>query len=348
MDFAELFNNSVALLATSIVAAWGINVLLRKRKEKDLPKLEDIEIPSKWRPIGKLGTLVIYPLKSGKRLTVDAATCSQLGLKLLPEDGKLSLKDRSFLLLDEKNDKMFTMGEKREMLYTETKAVDTESVKFTHPSAVTELVVKVPTSSDSKIVNVQLKNISGLDCGEEAAKWFSQLLLQKDDGLRLLFHDKLDSFQPKWKEFIDYYKKMRTEHVGTFTNQASFMLLGQASITDLNTRIDTQVTYANFRPNFLIEGSPPYAEDKWEWVKIGDVVFRALKSTARCTKISINPDTMIRNPGYEPYRTLKKYRLLPTEKAIQLEGEAPTMGLYLGLHKAGDIKVGDTVYINDD
>lgn len=348
MDLCGLVNNSVTLVAASIVAAWGIHLLLKKRKGRQLPRLEDIEIPKKWRPVGKLSTLIMYPLKSGRRWIVDTATCSQLGLKLVPEDGKISLKDRSFMLLDDKNNRMFTMGDKTEILNVETHPVDMESVMFTHPSASIDLVVKVPTSSGSKIVTVQLKNISALDCGDEAAKWFSQLLLNNDEGLRLLYHDRLDSFQPKWQDFVDYYTKMRTEFVGTFTNQASFMLLGQSSVTELNTRLDKPVAYANFRPNFVVEGTSPYAEDKWEWVKIGEVVFRALKRTARCTKISINPETGKRNPEYEPYRTLKKYRLLPTERAKQLEGEAPTMGLYLGLHKGGDIKVGDTVYINDN
>lgn len=348
MDLPGLVNTSVILAAASIVAAWGINLLLKKRKDRHLPRLDDIEIPKKWRPVGKLGTLIVYPLKSGRRWIVDTATCSQLGLKLVPEEGKIALKDRSFMLFDIKNDRMFTMGEKPELLNVETHPVDIQSVKFTHPSAPTDLVVMVPTSSDSKIVTVQLKNISALDCGEEAAKWFSQVLLNKDDGLRLLYHDRLDSFQPKWNAFVDYYRKMRTEHVGTFTNQASFMLLGQSSVTDLNTRLNNPVVCGNFRPNFVVEGTAPYAEDKWEWVKIGEIVFRALKSTARCTKISINPETGKRNPEIEPYRTLKKYRLLPTEQAKKLEGEAPMMGLYLGLHKGGDINVGDTVYINDD
>lgn len=59
---------------------------------------------------------------------------------------------RSFLLLDEKNNRMFTMGDKSEMLYIETKPVDSESVVFTHPSAAAKLVVKVPTASDKTIV----------------------------------------------------------------------------------------------------------------------------------------------------------------------------------------------------
>lgn len=56
------------------------------------------------------------------------------------------------MLLDEKNNKMVTMGDKTDLLYVETKPMDGESVMFTHPSAVTDLVVKVPTSSKNKIV----------------------------------------------------------------------------------------------------------------------------------------------------------------------------------------------------
>lgn len=38
------------------------------------------------------------------------------------------------------------------------------------------------------------------------------------------------------------------------------------------------------------------------------------------------------------------YRLLTDPEEKKLEGISPVMGQYLGLHKAGDIKIGDPVY----
>lgn len=53
---------------------------------------------------------------------------------------------------------------------------------------------------------------------------------------------------------------------------------------ELNSRIsEKDIAALNFRPNLVIKGEKliPYEEDHWDWIKIGDVVFRYL---APCTR----------------------------------------------------------------
>ena len=39
--------------------------------------------------------------------------------------------------------------------------------------------------------------------------------------------------------------------------------------------VDLAVDEKRFRPNFLIDGTfPPFDEETWVWVKMGEVVFR--------------------------------------------------------------------------
>nr|CAI5852356.1 unnamed protein product [Callosobruchus analis] len=86
----------------------------------------------------------------------------------------------------------------------------------------------------------------------------------------------------------------------------------QASVQDLNKRMNNyQITVKNFRPNLLVEGPPPYDEDNWEWVKIGNVVFR----------------------------NVAEYR------ASKGPSKSPVMGVHLEVRKTGRVTLGDKIYV---
>lgn len=78
---------------------------------------------------------------------------------------------------------------------------------------------------------------------------------------------------------------------------------------DLNKRIGKPLaTVYNFRPNIVVD-CPAYIEDKWNWIKIGDVIFQVIKPCTRCVLTTINPETGERNKDGEPLKTLKSYDL---------------------------------------
>ena len=61
-----------------------------------------------------------------------------------------------------------------------------------------------------------------------------------------------------------------------------------------------------FRPNVVIDGDEPFAEDGWSTVRIGDVSFRKTMICDRCVMPTIDPDTLA--GGKEPTRTLARHR----------------------------------------
>ncbi|TFB81416.1 MOSC domain-containing protein [Terrimesophilobacter mesophilus] len=61
-----------------------------------------------------------------------------------------------------------------------------------------------------------------------------------------------------------------------------------------------------FRPNVIVEGGEPFAEDGWETVRIGDVEFRKTVLCDRCVMTTIEPTTL--EGGKEPIRTLARHR----------------------------------------
>lgn len=118
------------------------------------------------------------------------------------------------------------------------------------------------------------------------------------------------------------------------------MMLNESSVVELNSRLDNPVTPMHFRPNFVIKGPPAFAEDDFDWVRIGlSTVFQAVKPCTRCIFTTIDPETGVKDPLEEPLKTLQTYRKFPGL------GSSPVMGVHLGVISAGNVKVGDTVYI---
>ena len=66
-----------------------------------------------------------------------------------------------------------------------------------------------------------------------------------------------------------------------YADLSGHMLMAIESIEDLKSKVTCPVSPPNFRPNILMEGSKAYSEDDWEYVKIGDVLFRNAKPCDR-------------------------------------------------------------------
>ncbi|MFC6705452.1 MOSC domain-containing protein [Flexivirga alba] len=85
-----------------------------------------------------------------------------------------------------------------------------------------------------------------------------------------------------------------------------------ASLRQLNEWIEEAggdaVSIDRFRPNVVIDGEVPFAEDDWATVQIGGVRFRAAKPVDRCVMTLVDPESASLAKGKEPIRTLSKYR----------------------------------------
>ncbi|KAF2899114.1 hypothetical protein ILUMI_07068 [Ignelater luminosus] len=186
----------------------------------------------------------------------------------------------------------------------------------------------------------------------EAAQWISEYILDKPSGLRLGLHDGLPDHRRNIKEthqkYFKFYPYLESSSTGLYSDLTSYLLINQASLDELSVRIPaSNVTVHNFRPNILVEGEnlDPYDEDKWDWVKIGDVIWQNVKPCTRCVLTTIDPDTGIKATSGEPLKTLKTYRKSRDVIKIEFGGDDPIMGIHLGLKYDGEIKIGDTVFM---
>ena len=124
------------------------------------------------------------------------------------------------------------------------------------------------------------------------------------------------------------------KEITSFSDGYPMTIMGEASLDDLNCRLPQKMGIERFRPNLVFTGGAPFEEDDFEEFTIGNIHFFGVKLCARCTVITINPDTAER--GKEPLRTLSTFRQRNNK-------------IYFGqnlLHKgSGLIRTGDTIKV---
>ena len=121
-----------------------------------------------------------------------------------------------------------------------------------------------------------------------------------------------------------------------FADAYPLLLISEASLDDLNERLEEPIDMRRFRPNIVIAGCDPYAEDKFASFLINTTPMRGVKLCDRCTVPTVDPDTGERS-SKEPIATLIKYRKWDNR-------------VYFGMnviHEAkGTIKIGDNLVLN--
>ncbi len=126
----------------------------------------------------------------------------------------------------------------------------------------------------------------------------------------------------------------RPGDVVSFADEYPVLLASNASLADLNARLDAPVTMARFRPNVVLEGAAAFAEDAFRRVRFGGVDWRMPKPCSRCQVVTVDPATGETSP--EPLRTLSTYRRA---------GNAVLFGANLVPEAEGLVRVGDELEV---
>jgi uncharacterized protein YcbX len=159
------------------------------------------------------------------------------------------------------------------------------------------LIVPVVNDGAKTRAKVWSSVCRSVDQGDEAAEWFSEFT-----GQRLRLVRMADDFT---RRVDGRYARSKNDQV-SFADGFPFLIIGQASLEDLNRRMDAPLPMNRFRPNIVVEGSEPFAEDQWVTVSIGELIVDIVKPCARCEMTAINQSTAER--GKEPLKTLSTYR----------------------------------------
>lgn len=94
-----------------------------------------------------------------------------------------------------------------------------------------------------------------------------------------------------------------------FADGFPFLIVNQASLDELNERLDIKVDMRRFRPNIVVSNAKAWAEDRWAGMTIGAVYFDLVKPCSRCVMTTVDPDNGTKAADQQPLRTLGSYRM---------------------------------------
>ena len=190
--------------------------------------------------------------------------------------------------------------------------------------------LSMPTKpEDGKTITAEIWSdvVKTIWCQNEADAWFSEAL---GTSCRLVFMPE-DAVRQVDTEYVQY--PLNT----SLSDGYPFLLSSSASLDDLSKKAGLKIEIERFRPNLVVEGCEPFAEDNWKKIQIGEAVFKIVKPCARCAIPTIDPITGIK--GKEPLKTLNTYRK---------QGNKTLFGQNMILENEGEIKVGDKVIILEE
>jgi uncharacterized protein len=141
------------------------------------------------------------------------------------------------------------------------------------------------------------KGVSAIDQGDETAQWFSDWL---DTPVRLVYIDS------KFKRKLNPDFAICTEDHTGFADGYPILIISEASLQDLNSRLDSTLPMNRFRPNIVLKDCEPFAEDNWKRIRIGEVEMALVKPCPRCEVTTIDKETL--KQSKEPLKTLGTYR----------------------------------------
>jgi len=264
-----------------------------------------------------LSALSIYPLKSCAALPLTHATVEPLGLQ----------HDRRWMAV--RPDGAFVTGRELPALL-HVRAIPTPTGLSLSAPGRAPLEVPEPSAHTSRLdVTVWDDTCSAAWAGAEADRWLSEYL---GEPLRLVHVD------ARMQRPVDPKRAAPTDRVG-FADAYPLMLVSEASLAELNTRLSRPVSMGHFRPNLVVAGCEPFAEDRWKRVRIGGVELELTKPCARCVLITVDPETARRDPHQEPLRTLTAYRK---------RGNKVLFGQNVLARGAGPLRVGDAVEVLEE
>ena len=233
----------------------------------------------------ELSSLMYYPIKACRGFEVDSAFVERMGLE----------GDRRMMVVTPQG-KFLTQREYPKLALV-TPSLNEGVVTLSAPQF-DSLQVAIRTSGTSQPVDVwKSKGVAAIDQGDEAAEWFSSWL-----GTTVRLVHIADGFK---RRLNPQYAVSEDDHTG-FADGYPILITSEESLADLNSRLETPLTMNRFRPNIVVKGCDPYAEDTWNQIQIGDVKLAIVKPCARCLVTTIDKETL--DKSKEPLKTLAGYR----------------------------------------
>ncbi len=261
-----------------------------------------------------VSALYIYPVKSLAGIALSESELQKTGLRF----------DRRWMVVTT-DGKFLTQRSQPQMALVHTR-IDNEQLSLTKQGMPDLQVPSVTSDAKPKQVTVWRDALSAAHISDTVDRWLSEAI---GVACHLVFFpdDLVRGVNP------DYAKP---GDVTAFADGYPLLLISQASLDDLNARLQQPLPMQRFRPNIVVAGCEPYAEDQWKNFQIGDIQLRTAKPCSRCAVTTVDPETG-KYTGKEPLRTLSTYRR--QDKMVMF-------GQNVVHDNTGRLRVGDLLTVN--
>ncbi len=232
-----------------------------------------------------VSTLTYYPIKACRGFDVTSSNVERMGLE----------HDRRMMVVTPEGE--FLTQREYPKLALITPTLKNNSVTLSAPNF-DSIQFGIQKSGTPTSVDIwKSKNVDAIDQGDESAAWLSVWL-----GTSVRLVHIADGFKRKLNQD---YAIHADDHTG-FADGYPILIISEASLQDLNSRLDSALPMNRFRPNLVVKNCEPFAEDTWKRIRIGDVEMALVKPCPRCVVTTIDKETLVKSK--EPLKTLNTYR----------------------------------------
>ena len=260
----------------------------------------------------QLSEIYVYPIKSLGGVRLSASLLTERGLA----------HDRRWMLVD---DQGFMTQRKFPRMALLKVSLREDHLEIVEPENPFPLAIPLVIEGGApRRVPIWDDTTSAWPVSHEADAWFSEAL----------GHPCSLVYMPDDSERTVTGKVSGQMRAVSFADSYPALLVGQASLDDLNARLAEPVPMNRFRPNLVVTGGAPYEEDHWHAFQLGEAACTAEKACARCNVTTINQATAER--GKEPLATLSEYRQ---------RGNKVLFGQNVLLEAGKTVRVGDVVRV---
>jgi uncharacterized protein YcbX len=230
--------------------------------------------------------LYLYPIKSLGGISVPEALVEERGFRY----------DRRWMLVDKKGD-FVTQRQHPQLALLQVSLSKTQLEVVSKGDPSQRIAFDLGLVSDQELqVSIWGDQVLARVVSAEVSRWFSDFL-QMELDLVVMPESSQRKMDPRYA--------VQGESV-SFADGMPYVIIGQASLDELNGRLSDPVGMDRFRPNLVFSGGEAYAEDQFKQLQIGEVEFQVVKPCARC--VMINVDQEKGTKGKEPLATLATYR----------------------------------------
>jgi uncharacterized protein YcbX len=272
----------------------------------------------------RITAINVYPVKGCRGMALESARIAATGFE----------HDREWLIV-RPDGRVMTQREEPRLALIETALIDTQAaggaaLRLRVPGG-EELSVPVAAQGREVEVTCWKDRCAAFDVGERASEFLTRYLGAPYRLVRFDARRKRVS-NPQWTPGV--------EALNQFSDGYPWLLISEASLEDLNSRLERKLPMNRFRPNIVVSGLPAFGEDELHEVTAGAVRLRRAKGCTRCIVTTTEQSTGTRD-GNEPLQMLAKFRF-----DRELKGVVFGQNMILIEGVGAELRVGDELVVS--